>query len=148
MAGPGLGAGSALASGLMATDGNSKLIADAFAAWEHGDYGPFLETVADDVTWTVIGSTPISGTFESKQAFLDGAVLPLHERLAGSIRGTLVDVLEDGDHVILRWKGESASKSGRPYHQVYCWVLRLEGGMVVEVTAYLDTELVTRMFED
>jgi ketosteroid isomerase-like protein len=128
--------------------GNSKLIADAFAAWEQGDYQPFLEVVADDVTWTVIGSTPISGTFESKQAFLDGAVVPLHGRLAGPIRATVVDVLEDGEHVILRWKGESASKSGRPYRQVYCWVMRLAGGMVVEATAYLDTELVARMFDD
>jgi ketosteroid isomerase-like protein len=132
----------------MASGGNSKLIADAFAAWEEGDFRPFFEIVADDVNWTVIGSTPISGTFAGKQAFLDGAVLPLHERLAGSIRATVLDVFEDGDHVILRWQGESASKSGRPYRQVYCWVMRLADGMVAEVTAYLDTELVTEMFED
>ena len=127
---------------------NGKLIADAFAAWEHGDFHPFFEVVSDDVTWTVIGSTPISGTFQGKQAFLDGAVLPLHERLAGPIQATVLDVFEDGDHVILRWKGESASRSGRPYHQVYCWVMRLVDGTVAEVTAYLDTELVSRMFED
>src|SRR5581483_9609478 len=47
---------------------NQTLIAEAFAAWEHGDYEPFFKVVADDVRWTVIGSTPISGTFEGKQA--------------------------------------------------------------------------------
>jgi ketosteroid isomerase-like protein len=129
------------------TTANQILIAEAFAAWEHGDHEPFFKIVSDDVTWTVIGSTPISGTFHGKQAFLDGAVQPLHGRLAAPIRASVVQVLGDDDHVILRWKGESSSKTGLPYQQVYCWVLRLVGGMVVEATAYLDTELVARMFQ-
>ena len=127
---------------------NQELIAEAFAAWEHGDYEPFFKVVAEDVRWTVIGSTPISGTFEGKQAFKDGAVLPLHERLARPIAATVLNVFGDGDHVILRWQGESEGTNGRPYHQTYCWVMRLAGGLVVEVTAYLDTGLVNQMFED
>jgi ketosteroid isomerase-like protein len=132
----------------MSATENQTLIAEAFAACEHGDYHPFFKVVSDDVRWTVIGTTPISGTFEGKQAFLDGAVVPLHDRLAGPIQATVLDVFGDGDHVILRWRGESSSRSGRPYHQTYCWVMRLAGGLVVEVTAYLDTELVSAMFED
>ena len=131
----------------MSTAENKQLIADAFAAWEHGDYLPFFKVVADDVRWTVIGSTPISGTFEGKQAFLDGAVVPLHDRLARPIQATVLDIFGDGDHVVLRWKGQSESKTGRPYPQTYCWVLRLSGGLIVEATAYLDTGLVSAMFE-
>jgi hypothetical protein len=132
----------------MSATENQTLIAEAFAAWEHGDYQPFFKVVADDVRWTVIGSTPISGTFEGKQAFLDGAVVPLHDRLAGPIKATVLNLFGDGDHVILQWKGESTGKSGRPYHQTYCWVMRLSGGLIVEVTAYLDTGLVAAMFDD
>jgi hypothetical protein len=127
---------------------NQRLIAEAFAAWEHGDYQPFFKIVADDVRWTVIGSTPISGTFEGKQAFLDGAVVPLHDRLAGPIKATVLNIFGDGDQVILQWQGESTGKSGHPYHQTYCWVMRLSGGLIVEVTAYLDTGLVAAMFDD
>lgn len=113
----------------------------------HGDdYDPFLKEVADDVRWTVIGTTPLSGTFEGKQAFLDGALLPIHDRLTGPIKATAVNVFCDGDHVILQWRGESSSRSGRPYQQTYCWVMRVADGLVVEVTAYLDTELVAKMF--
>jgi ketosteroid isomerase-like protein len=132
----------------MSTAENKQLVADAFAAWEHGDFRPFFKVVADDVRWTVIGSTPISGTFEGKQAFLDGAVIPLHDRLAGPIQATVLDVFGDGDHVILRWQGEATSKTGRPYHQTYCWVMRLAGGLIVDVTAYLDTGLVSAMFAE
>jgi ketosteroid isomerase-like protein len=127
---------------------NKRIIAEAFAAWEHGDYEPFFKVVADGVRWTVIGSTPISGTFEGKQAFLEGAVVPLHDRLAGPIQATVLNIFGDGDQVILQWRGESAGRNGRPYHQTYCWVMRLAGGLVVEVTAYLDTGLVAAMYDD
>src|SRR3954471_17530215 len=113
----------------MANGTNGKLIADAFAAWEHGDFGPFFEIVADDVTWTVIGSTGISGTYQGKQAFLHGAVGPIHDALRGPIDARVQNVFEDGDHVILQWTGRSTMRSGQPYDQVYCWVMRLAGGM-------------------
>jgi ketosteroid isomerase-like protein len=132
----------------MGATGNKQLIAEAFTAWEHGDYEPFMKVVADDVRWTVIGSTTISGVFESKQAFRDGAVVPLHDQLERPIAATVLNVFGDGDHVILQWKGESTGKNGRPYHQTYCWVMRLSGGLIVEVTAYLDTGLVAAMFGD
>jgi hypothetical protein len=132
----------------MANGPNGKLVADAFAAWEQGDYGPFFEIVADDVVWTVIGSTRISGTYQGKQAFLDGAVVPVHDALAAPIQASVVNVFEDGDHVILQWTGESTTRSGEPYHQVYCWVMRLAGGMIVETTAYLDTDLLSRALQE
>ena len=125
---------------------NKQLIKEAFAAWEHGDYEPFFKVVAEDVQWTVIGSTAISGTFSGKRAFLDGAVVPMHEQLAEPIAATVVNVFGDGDHVILQWNGTSVGKNGQPYEQMYCWVMRLSGGLIVEVTAYLDTGLVADMF--
>jgi ketosteroid isomerase-like protein len=126
---------------------NRQLVADAFAAWGHGEFKPFFEIVAEDVTWTVIGSTRISGTYRGKQAFFDGAIGPIHEALAGPIQATVLNVFEDGDHVILQWRGASTTRAGAPYNQVYCWVMRLAGGMIVETTAYLDTDLVRRALD-
>jgi len=130
------------------TEENRRLVAEAFAGWETGDNRPFFDLVADDVTWTVIGTTPISGRYDSKRSFLKGAVSGLSQRLEGGIRARIRKVLADGDHVVLQWEGTSASRSGRPYRQTYCWVLRLSDGKIVEVTAYLDTELVSAMFQD
>jgi ketosteroid isomerase-like protein len=50
--------------------------------------------------------------------------------------------------VILQWEGTSRSRTGKPYEQTYCWVLRLADDKIVDVTAYLDTELVSAMFHD
>jgi len=130
----------------MSSDENRRQVADAFRHWEQGDSRPFFGLVADDVRWTVIGSTPVSGTYTSKAAFLEGAVGPLTGRLDGPLRATVTAVLADGDHVVLQWEGTAASRAGRPYDQTYCWVMRFGAGTIREVTAYLDTDLVSALF--
>ena len=97
----------------------------------------------------MIGTTPISGTYTSKKTFLDAAVGGLTTRLKGPIMAKVRNVLADGDHVILQWEGNTKHRStGAPYHQTYCWVMRFGDGQIREVTAYLDTELVSAMFKD
>lgn len=128
-----------------ATD-NGSLVRKAFSAWETGDSRPFFDLVADDVTWTVIGSTPVSGTHRTKKAFL-AAAGKLFDRIDGPIIAKIVDVITAGDQVVLRWEGTGKGRNGRPYLQTYCWVLRLAGGRVTEVVAYLDTAMVDAMFD-
>jgi ketosteroid isomerase-like protein len=130
----------------MSTTDNRKLITDTFTAWSRGDGMAFFNILADDVRWTVIGSTPVSRTYSSKSAFVEGAVKPLTEKLAGPIVPTIRDLLVDGDKVALQWEGRSSGKNGTLYYQTYCWVMRLEGGKVKEGTAYLDTELISQLW--
>jgi uncharacterized protein len=132
----------------MGTEETRARIAHVFSAWAEGDTKPFFALVDDDVIWTVIGTTPISGRYESKREFLKGAFGRLGPRLEGVPRSKVVNVLVDGDHVVLQWEGTTRSVTGKPYHQTYCWVIRLRDERIVEVTAYLDTELVSAMFED
>ena len=37
---------------------NKQTIRDAFTAWANGDGTAFFNTLADDVRWTVIGTSP------------------------------------------------------------------------------------------
>jgi ketosteroid isomerase-like protein len=118
----------------------------AFASWGVNNE-PFFDIVADDVTWRIIGTTPVSGTHRSKQAFVE-ATTPLAARFSQPSRVIIKSVHEAGDTVFLQWEGVNDSISGRPYHQTYCWVLRMADGKAVEVIAYLDTALINDMFND
>ena len=40
------------------------------------------------------------------------------------------------------------TKAGEPYCNTYCFVFRLEGGKLKEVTEYQNTELATRVLGD
>lgn len=129
----------------MSSAENKKLVRDAFDAWSRGDGRAFFKLVADDVHWTVIGSTPISGTYHSKREFRD-VVRRLSEQFTTDLKVTVRDVFADGDKVAIQFESHAAARNGTPYDQTYCWVTRLEDGRVREVIAYLDTELVTKLF--
>ena len=131
----------------MSATENKQLVQDAFAQWARGDGAAFFNLLADDVRWTVIGSTPVSRTFTSKRAFQEGAVRPLSTKLATAIEPTVRDVIAEGDKVALQWEGRATAKNGTIYHQTYCWVMRFENGKVKEGTAYLDTELIAQLWK-
>jgi ketosteroid isomerase-like protein len=131
---------------MAASDDNKRLVREAFRLWEEGDSGPFFDLVADDVHWTVIGSTPASGVFESKKALVDAAFGPLLERLEGPLTTRFVDLAADGDKVLLRFESSSMAKTGLRYHQVYCFAMVMRERRIVEIVAYLDTDLLAKVF--
>lgn len=124
---------------------NKQLIRDAFAAWSRGDGRAFFKLVADDVRWTVTGSTPISRTYNSKRDFR-AALSAMAEHLATELKVVVHDVIADGDKVAVQFESHAQGKNGTAYDQKYCWMLRMAEGKVREVIAYLDTELVARLF--
>jgi uncharacterized protein len=126
---------------------NRRLIEDAFAKWSRGDGGAFFALLDDNVRWTVIGSTPVSRTYTSKRAFQEGAVQPLGTKLSGPILPTVREIIADDDKLALQWDGRATGKNGTIYHQTYCWVMRFNGGKIVEGTAYLDTELISQLWK-
>lgn len=128
------------------TDSNARRVREAFASWGT-DSQPFMALVADDVKWRIIGSTPVSGTHPSKEAFV-AATAPLGARFTQPLRVDIKAVHEDGDTVFLQWEGTTSAVNGRIYRQSYCWVIRMAGGTAVEVVVYLDTALVDEMFRD
>jgi uncharacterized protein (TIGR02246 family) len=131
----------------MSTAENKKLIQDTFTAWARGDGSAFFNLLAEDVRWTVIGNTPVSRTYTSRDAFVEGAVKPLTAKLDGPIVPTVRDIIAEGEKVALQWEGRSSGKNGTIYYQTYCWVMRIVDGKVREGTAYLDTELISQLWK-
>ncbi len=127
---------------------NAERVRAAFSHWERGSSREFFELVSPTVTWRVIGTTPISGTFTDKASFVAGATGKLIAQLGEPLLATIVAVHDVGDTVILQWEGRSRGRNGRPYEQTYCWVLGFEAGLIRNVIAYLDTALVEDMFAD
>jgi ketosteroid isomerase-like protein len=128
------------------SDDNKRRVREAFRPWEEGDSGPFFNLIAEDVRWTVIGSTPVSGVYGSKQALVEAAFGPLLERIDGTLSTRFVDLAAEGDKVFLRFESSAVTKTGLPYHQVYCFAMMMREQRIVEIVAYLDTELLPRVF--
>lgn len=123
------------------TEDNRRFIAGIFAELEAGNPRAFVDALADDVRWTTPGSSVWSRTFEGKSSVLEGLLGPVRAQLVERVRLTVRRILADADHVVVEARGRATTKGGAPYNNDYCFIYRISGGKVVEVTEYLDTQL-------
>ena len=126
----------------MSAADNKRLLQHVYAEMAKGNSAPFVESLADDVAWTVIGSTPWSKTFHGKEAVLRDLLGALRSRLDGRITMHAQRFVAEDDLVVVEARGNSKTKKGQPYNNTYCFIYRLEDGKVKELTEYIDTELV------
>lgn len=125
---------------------NKKLMQEMFEELGKGNGDAFLGNMADDVQFTIIGSTKYSGTFNGKKELVEKLLAPLSAQLEGGITITPENFIADGDIVAMQAKGKSTTKEGKSYDNTYCQVFTFQDGKVQRVTEYLDTELVTEAF--
>ncbi|MEW6296539.1 MAG: nuclear transport factor 2 family protein [Thermodesulfobacteriota bacterium] len=125
---------------------NKQLIQNMFAELSKGNAEAFLNNMADNVRFTIIGTTKYSGTCNGKQELIEKVLKPLTAQLDGGIVITPENFIADGDYVVMQARGKATTKTGKPYNNTYCQVFRVANGKVQEVTEYLDTELVTAAF--
>lgn len=125
---------------------NKKLIQDMFAELSKGNAQAFLNNMADDVQFTIMGTTKYSGTCNGKQELLSKVLSPLSAQLEGGLTITPENFIAEGDFVAMQARGKSNTKAGGTYNNTYCQVFRIVNGKVQQVTEYLDTELVTKAF--
>jgi hypothetical protein len=124
------------------TEDNRRIVTEIFAELGRGNPRAFADALADDVRWTTPGNIPgWPRSFEGKAAVLDQLLAQVRAQLVERIRLTVSRILADGEHVIVEAKGRATTRTGYPYNNEYCFLYRLSGGKIVEVTEYLDTQL-------
>ena len=127
---------------------NKQLLRTAFDAWATGDIRPLLAAMADDVAWTVSGHNSWSGTFTGKDSVRRDLLGPLGEQFDGTYTSTASRFVAEDDVVVVETQGRVATKAGPPYDNKYCFVFRLDGGRIREITEYMDTQLVAEVLPE
>ncbi|MHA6618667.1 nuclear transport factor 2 family protein [Pseudonocardia sp. DLS-67] len=123
---------------LAAEQANKDRIRAAFDEWAAGTGGPFA-LLADDATWTIVGNSPVSRAYGSRQEFLDVVIDPFNARMEVPLRPTVRALYADGDWVVALFDGSGTARDGMPYENTYTWYMRLAGAAIVEVIAFFDT---------
>ena len=125
---------------------NKEIVRNIFAELSKGNGQAFLDALADDISFTIIGTSKYSGTFNGKQELTTRLLGPLTAQLEGGLTITPDNFIAEGDYVAMQSHGKAMAKSGKSYNNTYCQVLRFANGKVKELVEYLDTELVTTAF--
>ncbi len=131
----------------MGTAENKQLVQRVFAELANGNGQPFMDALANDAHWTVIGTSAWSRTYEGKRAITDELMRPLFRQFADQYKAHAIRIIAEDDVVVVEARGEVTTRSGKPYNQTYCYVFQLAGGEVRELTEYLDTDLVNQVLD-
>jgi ketosteroid isomerase-like protein len=130
-----------------ATEHNRKLIEGILAELAQNNPRPFADALADDVRWITPGSSVWSRTFTGKEAVLNDLLGVFRQQLVERVRLSVLRILADGEYVVVQAEGRATTKKGKPYNNAYCFLYRIAGDKIAEVTEYLDTDLATRTLD-
>src|SRR5580658_8270625 len=89
----------------------------AFRETAKGNGRPFVDMLADDVEWSIIGSTEWSETFRGKSSVIADLLGPLAEQFDGPNTVEATRFIAEGD-----------------YPNRYCWIFQMRDGKAVRVT--------------
>jgi uncharacterized protein len=128
----------------MSTAENKELVLGFFDDIAKGNIQGALDRMAEDLRFTLIGTTKFSGVFKSRKEFVDRIMAPLGAQLEGPLTITTDNLIAEGDFVVVQSHGRSTTRKGVAYNNTYCQVFRIAEGKIREATEYLDTELVTK----
>lgn len=121
---------------------NKQLLQHIFDELAKGNSDPLVANMAEDLRWTVTGTTRWSRTYEGKQAVLTELFGALRTRIAGRMQTAAHRFIAEGDFVVVEARGSNTTRSGMPYNNTYCFVFQVESSKLKEVTEYMDTMLV------
>ena len=130
----------------MSSERNKAVVMGFFDAAAQGDMDAAFALIADDITWTNIGSTRFSGTYAGKQAIVEELIGPLFGQLKAGIAPTIEKLTAEGDTVVVQSTGTAETHDGTPYNNTYCQVMTIRDGQIAEVREYFDTALVDAVF--
>lgn len=125
---------------------NKQVVLDFYEAGARGDMDACFALLADDITWTNIGSTKFSGTYAGKKTLAAELLEPLFGQLKAGISSKLEGLTAEGDMVVAQTSGTAETVDGVPYNNTYCQVMQIRDGQIASVVEYMDTALIDSVF--
>ncbi len=125
----------------------ANFVRKIFSGLEHGDGAAFFEHVAEDVDWIVMGTHPLAGHYKSKSDFIAGTFAKLGKVLPDGAQLHVEHLLVADDQAVVELHSEATAKNGMRFDNRYCWIVYFRDNIIVRVRAYLDSTMVSRLFD-
>jgi uncharacterized protein len=118
-------------------DANRAIVQASFDRWRSGTGGPF-ELLDPAAEWTIVGSSPLSKTYHSRQEFLDNVITPLNARMMTPLVPSVRGIFADADMVIILFHATAIAIDGIPYRNTYTWYFQMKEAKVIKAIAFFD----------
>jgi ketosteroid isomerase-like protein len=121
----------------MSTEANKQIVTDFLKKFSASDYDSALEMMAEDGTWWVAGSMPISGT-KTKAEFVQ-LLAGVGEMIDGPLTIDPYAMTAEGDRVAVEATSSAEHVNGKSYRNEYHFLFVVKNGRISAVKEYLDT---------
>jgi ketosteroid isomerase-like protein len=119
---------------------NKKVVLGFVEALSSGNVDALQATLADDATWWLPGSLPVSGTYRGKKAIFEdfmGKAQGLFQPNSMSIQ--VRNVIGEGDCVAVEWIARGKSAKGKNYENYYHLMFEVSSSKIQAIREYVDT---------
>ena len=130
---------------------NKKIIKKFYNSLEKSDFDSLNELWHDDVTLTLIGSTPVSGDFKGK----DSAISLIEKGVLANLQFDKVIfanewsiIAAENDIVVGTMTLQGKSIYNKDYNQIYCQIFTLKDNKIFRLHEFFDTALVETSLYD
>jgi hypothetical protein len=117
---------------------NKSIVEASFKAWSDGTGSPF-DLLAEDASWTIVGHSVASKTYESKEAFMRDVIRPFNARMRDPLKPVIRRIYADWESVIIFFDAHGTARDGKPYANTYAWFFDMRDGNVVKAVAFFDS---------
>lgn len=119
---------------------NKKVVLGFIEDLSSGNMEAAKAALAEDATWWIPGSLPVSGTHRGKKAIFEdflGRAQALFEPNSVSIQ--VRNAIGEGDCVAVEWIARGKSAKGRNYENYYQVMFEVRDGKIQAIREYVDT---------
>ena len=125
-----------------------EYVQNLFHYLETDDNSHFFDKVADNVSWTVMGTHPLAGNYHSKTDFIVNTFVRLNKILKDGVILKVKNIVVQDETAVVEMKSLSTTLKGKPFNNTYCWVCIFDNNIIVEVRAYVDSALVQKVIDE
>jgi len=127
---------------------NTAKVENLFKNLETGNNDNFFKHVSDDVSWTVMGTHPLAGTYHSKEEFVSHTFQRLNRILKKGVILKVKNIFLQDETAVVEMESISTALNGNPFNNTYCWVVYFRDDVIIEVRAYVDSALVQKVIDE
>jgi len=119
---------------------NKGVVMGFVEALSSGNIEAAKAALADDATWWIPGSLPVSGTHRGKKTIFEdflGQAQALFQPNSLSIQ--VRNLIGEGDCVAVEWIARGKSAKGKDYENYYHLMFEVKNGQIQAIREYVDT---------
>ncbi len=107
----------------------------------------FMSALHEDLEFNAMGTSPVSGTYQGKEAYRSQLIKRLDDKLESWPVPIIDTMIVDGNLACLQFHATGGKgKNGADFNMSYCWVLHLENQQITKIWGYYDAFKMNELF--